>query len=398
MKIAQINATCGQGSTGRICAAISDALLARSIENRIFYCVGQSSHPVGVKYATSRRVKIATLESRIKGNWGFEAHAATRSLIAQLKAFEPDVVHLHNLHSHACNLDMLFAWLKAQGVKVVWTFHDCWAFTGYCTYYSMAGCSKWQSGCGACPQRKSYSWLRDESAALWESKKNIAQDIDLTVVAPSEWMARQARESFFEGYPIRVIHNGIDLDVFRPRESDWANRHDCGGKHIVLGVAFGWERRKGLDMFCNLAERLDSREFQVVLVGTDDVVDKQLPKNIISVHRTHNQEELAQIYSAASVFVNPTREENFPTVNLEALACGAPVVTFDTGGSPEAIDEACGAVVSDDTEALASAIEYICVQRIFPKQACEKRASQFGKQSMALEYLSLYGTLIKDGQ
>jgi glycosyltransferase involved in cell wall biosynthesis len=208
-------------------------------------------------------------------------------------------------------------------------------------------------------------------------------------VTPSQWLADLVKESFLKEYPVKVIHNGIDLEVFKPTGSNFRERHGLVGKKVLLGVAFGWGVRKGLDVFVELARRLPE-EYQIVLVGTDDNVDKQLPENIISIHRTQNQRELAEIYTAADLFVNPTREENYPTLNMESLACGTPVLTFRTGGSPESVNEDCGMVIPcDDVDAMEAAILRLERHPLNP-EACVCQAQDFDKMKRFAQYCSLY--------
>jgi glycosyltransferase involved in cell wall biosynthesis len=390
VKLVQINATCGAGSTGKICVSISEMLNAKGVDNYILYASGQSDYARGLRYMDHKEVKLQALRSRILGNYGFNSKAATRRLLAQLDRIAPDIVHLHNLHGHNCNLEMLFSYFKEKGIRLYWTFHDCWAFTGYCPYYDIVKCEKWKNQCENCPQRKASSWFFDRSQYLFEKKKALFTGLDLTIVVPSDWMAKQVKQSFLRNYEVKVIHNGIDLSVFCPTESDFRQRYGCQDKFIVLGVAFGWGARKGLDVLIELAKRLDER-FQIVLVGTDDRVDRQLPQNIISIHRTGNQAELAAIYTAADLFVNPTREENYPTVNMEALACGTPVLTFRTGGSPEILDDSCGAVVDkDDLDGLEREILRIFEDRPYTRQACLERAREFDCHQRFEEYVKLY--------
>lgn len=390
MKLVQINATCGAGSTGRICVSISETLSAKAADNYILYASGQSDYVRGLRYMRHKEVKLQALRSRILGNYGFNSKAATRRLIMQLDAIAPDIVHLHNLHGHNCNLEILFSYFKEKRIKLYWTFHDCWAFTGYCPHYEMVNCTKWQTGCQHCPQKGHFSWLFDRSPYLFKKKKEIFTGLDLTIVVPSDWMAKQVKQSFLHNYDIKVIHNGIDLSVFCPTESDFRQRYGCQDRFLILGVAFGWDARKGLDVFIEMAKRLDER-FRIVLVGTDDRVDRQLPKNVISIHRTGNQAELAAIYTAADLFVNPTREENYPTVNMEALACGTPVLTFRTGGSPEILDDNCGAVVDkNDLDGMEREILRIFEKSPYTRQACLERAKEFDRHSRFEEYVKLY--------
>lgn len=390
MKTVQINSTCGVGSTGKICVEISKLLTQRGVDNKILYTVGTCDYPLGIKYSDEKYAKLQALKSRVMGNYGFNSRLAAKKLIGELEKISPDVVHLHNLHSHDCNLEELFEYFKSKKMRLIWTFHDCWAFTGYCPHFSMVGCDKWKTGCQGCVQKKYYSWFFDKSGKLYEKKKELFSGLDLTIVSPSRWLADITRSSFLGTYPVKVINNGIDLNTFKPIESKFRVEHGLTKKHIVLGVAFDWGQRKGLDVFVELAGILPE-EYQIVLVGTDESVDKSLSRNIISIHKTASQLELAKLYTAADVFVNPTREEVFGLVNVEALACGTPVVTFNAGGSPETLDEACGSVVEvDDIDGLREEIERICVERPFSREACIERAREFDMHKRFCEYTDLY--------
>lgn len=395
MKIVQINTVCGNGSTGKICVAISELLSKQGIENYIFYASGNSTYPLGRRYMSFGEVKWQALKSRVLGNYGFNSKRATKRLLKELDGIAPDIVHLHNLHGHNVHLGMLFSYLKEKKIKVFWTFHDCWALTGYCPHYDMVGCDQWKTdGCKKCPQRKYYSWFFDRSRYLFEKKKELFTDLDLTIITPSHWLAEQVKQSFLYKYDVKVIHNGIDLTVFYPRKSDFREKYNIEDKFIVLGVAFDWGPRKGLDVFIELSKRLDER-FQIVLVGTNDTVDKQLPSNIISIHRTQNQAELAEIYSVADVFVNPTREEVLGLTNIEALACGTPAITFQTGGSVECVDETCGCVVrKNDIASLQQVIECTCIEHPYQKEECIRKAQEFSSECRYKDYEDLY----KDGR
>jgi len=390
MKIVQINATCGVGSTGKICVGISKLLTENIIDNYIFFSAVSDGYELGIRCSNHRYLKLQALKSRIVGNYGFNSKKATRKIIIELERIQPDIVHLHNIHGHDCDLEMLFTYFKNHNTKLVWTFHDCWAFTGYCPHFTMVKCDKWETACSKCVQYREYSWFFDRCGELFEKKKSLFEGLDLTVVTPSKWLADIVKQSFLRNYPVKVINNGIDLSVFKASESNFRERYGLEDKKIVLGVSFGWDCRKGFDVFLELAKRL-SESYRIVLVGTDANIDKILPNNILSIHRTQDQQELAAIYSAANVFVNPTREENYPTVNMEALACGTPVVTFRTGGSPEMFDETCGSVVDcDDVDALEAEIIRICTEKPYSKEACIKRTQEFNKNERFKEYLRLY--------
>ncbi len=391
MKVLQINATCGKGSTGKICVAISQLLNARNIDNHIVYTMGDSDYAQSTKSAGNFYFRIQSAVEHVSGGYGLSAKFATKQTIKVIEDFSPDIVHIHNIHSHDISFELLFQYLKEKQKKVIWTFHDCWAFTGYCPHFDMIGCEQWKTGCGRCPQFRQYSWIFDKSAKLYQKKKELFCGLDMTIVTPSSWLAELVKQSFLGDCPVQVIHNGIDLSVFKPSPSNFRKEYHLDDKFILLGVAFDWGRRKGLDVFIELAKRLD-KTYQIVLVGTNGEIDKLLPDNVISIHRTQNQQKLAEIYTAADVFVNPTREEVFGLVNVEALACGTPVITFNTGGSPECLDVTCGNVVPrDDVSALIRAIEDLAQKReSFDDEACMNRAKVFEMSTCFNQYIDLY--------
>lgn len=399
MRVVQINAVYGKGSTGKICMSISDILNRKGYDNWVLCSDKAGNDPKAIVCASRGYTKLQAGLSRFLGNYGFNSVHETRRMIAELARIQPDVVHLHNLHGHDCHLGLLFQYFKKNNIKIIWTFHDCWAFTGYCTYFTLARCEKWKTGCSTCPQRASYSFFFDRSNELYEKKKELFTGLDMTIVTPSQWLADLVMQSFLKDYPVKVIHNGIDLSVFKPTPGDFREKYEIPeGKKLLLGVAFDWGVRKGLDVFVELEKRLDPEKYQIVLVGTNDTLDKQLPRNIISIHRTNNQQELAQIYTAADLFVNPTREENYPTVNMEAIACGTPVLTFRTGGSPEIPDEHTGSVVEcDDIGVLVREIIRLCEKVPLSQENCLNRAKNFDMHSRFEEYTELYEKCCKGG-
>lgn len=395
MIVAQVNALYGTGSTGKICRAIGERLAAEGDVSYILHVQEQPNTDNHISYASPAYIRMQAVKSRLLGNYGFNGRAATKRLIAHLERIRPDVVHLHNMHSHNAHLTLLFRYLKKKKIKVVWTFHDCWTFTSYCPHFIMAKCDKWKTGCEHCPQYRKYSLLFDRSRMLYRRKKELLTGLDMTVVTPSRWLADLVKQSFLKEHPVTVVHNGIDLSVFHPMENSFREKYGIPPeKSILLGVTIDWgivRARKGLDVFLKLAETLDPDRYQIVLVGTGDEVDKDLPANIISIHRTQNAKELAEIYTASDLFVNPTREEVLGLVNLESLACGTPVLTFQTGGCPECIDETCGAVVPcEDVEALTREIIRICETKPYSAEACVARAKRFDQYVKYEEYIELY--------
>lgn len=395
MTVAEIN-TVTYGSTGKIMMQIADS--ARDNGHSVYtYSMKwrkQGKPPAGHKYyGAFAENALHKVLGKLTGADGLVSFFGTLGLINNLKRIKPDVIHLHNLHGFVINLPLLFAFIKKNNIGVVWTLHDCWSFTGHCPHFDIVGCDKWKTGCHKCPQYKAYPQsLFDNSKYMYRFKKEWFTGVkNMMIVTPSEWLAGLVKESYLKNYPIKVINNGIDLNIFKPTESDFRQKHRCENKYIVLGVAFDWGKRKGLDVFIELANRLDSEKYQIVLVGTNDETDKLLPENIISIHRTQNQTELAKIYTAADVFANPTREEVFGLVNVESLACGTPVITFNTGGSPECIDETCGTVVpKNDNDAMYEGIIQICETKPYTDAACLARAKSFDNKNKFKEYVKLY--------
>ena len=397
MKTLTINAV-PYGSTGRIMFDIADALKK---EGHQVMCTAGFTWKKCTRddfFITSNIVQktFHTYMARFTGYLGGFSVIPTLKLIKIMEKQKVEVIHMHNMHGWFVNFPILFNYIKKNNIRVIWTLHDCWSFTGQCPYYTMIGCEKWKTGCNNCLQYKRYpETFFDFSKKIYDYKKRNFKNIkNLTIVTPSQWLADQVKESFLKDYPVKVINNGIDLSIFCSKESNFRKKYNIENKFIVLGVAYDWDKRKGLDVFIELAKKLDDR-FQIILVGTNEKIDKQLPENIISIHRTHNQQELAEIYSAAAVFANPTREENFPTVNMEALACGTPVVTFNTGGSPEVIDESCGLVISEKTaESMMEAIKNVCENNLFTPQNCRERAEHFSNERFIEGYMDLYNSPI----
>lgn len=399
MRIAQINMI-PFGSTGRIMLQIAETARKSGLEAHSFttelYSVKRKDKKLCDEhlsyYGSFYDNMIHNYLGKLLGRNGFFSYLGTRQLVKMLDEYSPDVVHLHNLHAHCINLPMLFKYLKKSGVKVVWTLHDCWTFTGHCPHFDMFGCDKWKTGCYKCGQIRQYpkSYI-DTSKSMYRKKKRMFTSVkNMTLVTPSEWLAGLVKESYLGNYPVKVIHNGVDTSVFKPTESDFREKHNLKDKKVVLGVAFGWGVKKGLDVILKLAQNLPD-DYRIVLVGTTDELDKSLPDSIVSIHRTNNQKELAEIYSAADVFVNPTREEVFGLVNIESLACGTPVVTFKTGGSPESVNETCGCVVEkEDVDGLEREIIRICSQKPYSVDACVSRGKEFLMQEKFDEYVQLY--------
>lgn len=339
--------------------------------------------------------KIFGLDVKLQkrtGLMGCFSYAATYKFLKKLDKINPDVLHLHNLHGWYINLYMLFKWIKKHNVKVIWTLHDCWAFTGQCAHFEYEKCEKWKSACYGCPKYREYpDTFVDRTKIMYKLKKRWFTGVkDLTIVTPSQWLANLVKQSYLKEYKVEVINSGIDLQVFKPTKSNLRDELNLADKRIILGCAFPFTEKKGFDTFLELARMLDD-SYHIVLVGlTKEQIDI-LPYNIIGIEKTSSKEELAKYYTMADVFVNPTKEEVLGLVNIESLACGTPVITFNTGGSPECIDETCGIVVpQNDVTSLKESVECVCNSLHFDGNACVKYASNFDKTQKFEQYVDLY--------
>ena len=394
MRVLIINSVCGTGSTGRICVDIANILTEEGHECKIAYGrkkADEKFNNYAVRIGSNLGVRIHGVLSRVFDNTGFYSTFATKKFIKWVKEYDPDVLNLHNLHGYYINIKLLFEYLKESGKPVVWTLHDCWSFTGHCAYFCSVNCKKWHQGCHNCSKKKEYpaSLIFDNSKNNYKRKKQLITQLDnLTIVTPSKWLSDLTRESFLNKFPVHVINNGINTDNFKVTKGDFVRIYGIENKKIILGVASVWESRKGLNDFLELRTLLDD-SFAIVLVGLTEQQKSELPQGIIGITRTENVEQLAEIYTAADVLVNPTKEENYPTVNLEAQACGTPVVTYDTGGSAECLIEGVGAVTTEKTpEALKIAILDVLSKDI--KIDTEALKQEFSQKERFKAYINLF--------
>lgn len=396
MKVLQINSVCGVGSTGRIATDLYKVMKENGIESKIAFGIGNAENipkEDAFKFGNKFDYYVHNAVSRITDRAGFYSKINTLKLLKFIKSYEPDIIHIHTIHGFYINIEILFKFLKEYKKPVIWTLHDCWSFTGHCAHFDLIGCTKWKTQCYNCSIHREYpKSFTDNSRHMYKLKKQLFTGVEnLTIVTPSQWLADLVKQSFLKDHTIRIINNGINLDVFKPIENDIKIKYQCENKYLIFGVAFGWGKKKGLDIFIELSKRLDENKYKIMLVGTDEHIEKDLPDNIISIHRTKNQNELAKIYSAADLFVNPTREDTYPTVNMESLACGTPVLTFNTGGSPEIIDETCGMVVEkDDINSMYNEIINICENNVFAKEMCLRKSRMFDKNEKYRNYIELY--------
>lgn len=352
MRILLINTVCGVTSTGKICTDLAQVYEENGHEVRIAYGRDDKGMPekfkkYAIRIGKNIDVKLHGVKTRIFDDHGFGSKKATKLFLNWVDEYAPHIIHLHNLHGYFINLEILFDYLKKKEIPVVWTLHDCWSMTGHCTHFDLYGCEKWKNQCYKCGLRTRYpsSVLFDHSYKNYIRKKELFCDLkNMVIVTPSKWLKGIVEESFLNKYRIKIINNGIDTQLFSPTFSDLKRKYELEDKKIILGVASGWGEHKGLKYLLRLSEDLD-KEYQIVIIGLLDEQLERIPSNIIGIKKTSNVKELAAWYTIASVFVNPTLEDNFPTTNLEALACGTPVITFNTGGSPESLTKECGIVV-----------------------------------------------------
>jgi glycosyltransferase involved in cell wall biosynthesis len=402
VKILQINTTVNSGSTGRIAEDIGRTLLSNGHQSYIAFGRGnQNSYSQKIKIGSGIDVNFHAIKTLITDRHGFGSKKATEQLIKEIELVNPDVIGLHNIHGYYLNIVILFNYIKEKKIPVVWTFHDCWPFTGHCTYFDSVQCEKWKTHCHSCPKTSKYpkSIGFDASFKNFKDKKRIFNQVNnVHIVTPSKWLKELVEQSFLN-HPVSCIHNGIDLSQFKfsSNGKSLKKRMKLNSRKIILGVANTWDERKGLLEFINLSKVLDET-FQIILIGLSKNQIKNLPPNILGFKRTKNLDELVEYYSASDIFINPTFQDNFPTTNLEALACGTPVVTYNTGGSVEAIDNETGIIVEkSDVMSLKDAIYNILnSDDKFTREKCRKRAVKlFDKNDRYYDYLQLYEQVSK---
>ena len=341
MKLVSINTVCN-GSTGKIMGSISRE--ARNDGFEVFCIYGRRKgyidipcKKIGGPFSFLYHVFITTI---------FDAHGhgsyfKTKELVRELKKINPDIIHLHNIHGYYINYKILFYYLRNeyQG-KIFWTLHDCLPMTGHCAYFDYIHCDRWKMGCHDCPNKKKYpiSLVFDRSKKNYEEKKKLFADPRITIITPSIWLQDIVSKSFLKICNVKAINNGIDLEIFKPKKDEtiYDKYNIPKAKKVILGVASILEKHKGFDDFLSLADKI-SDEYVIVLVGLNDRQIKEVEnyRNIIPIKRTENQVDLATLYSLSYCLLNPTYEDNYPTVNIEALACHTRVVCYDTGGCVE---------------------------------------------------------------
>lgn len=401
-KLLQINSVVNSGSTGRIAEEIAHTAIASGWESYIAFGRNERySESNLIRIGNDLGIKMHGLQTRLFDRHGLGSVKSTKLFIQQVDKIKPDIIHLHNIHGYYINIEILFNYLSKVDVPVVWTLHDCWSITGHCTHFSYVGCEKWRTKCYSCPQKNEYpaSLFIDRSEKNYILKNELFNSLsNLTLVPVSQWLSDILKDSFLRKYPSSVINNGINTSVFKPTgNNEFRERYGLQNKFILLGVAGIWSQRKGLEDFIELSKTLGA-DYQIILVGLTRKQKDQLPVEILGIERTESVEELAELYASSDVYINTTYEDTFPTTNLESLACGTPVITYNTGGSPESIDESTGIVVEQGN--ISKLVEAIRVIKDNGKQyysdACVNRVNRlYKKEDRYKEYIDLYESLIK---
>lgn len=395
MKVLFINETFGRGSHGKICSSLMDILHADGHEALAAYgreSVPNEYEPYAIRVGSKWGIYAHVIGSRLFDNSGFYSRRATEKLIKYIDKLDPDIIHLHNIHGYYIHIGVLFKYLAASDRKVIWTLHDCWPFTGHCTCSDYIGCRKWLTGCNHCPQLKDYpaALLFDRSKKNYIEKRHLFTSVaQMHLVVPSEWLKRETEQSFLGLYPIRIIRSGIDLSIFRPKETNFRKKYHLEGKQILLSVANAWSRRKGIELLNDLARNL-SAERKLVLVG--NLRECSVDKHILTIDHTANQEELAEIYSAADIYLNLSYEETQGLTTTEALACGTPVVASRHTAIPEGIDASCGVVVDEET--IESIMLAIRKAENINSDDCIRFAQKYDKNRCFSEYIELYKEIV----
>lgn len=396
-KLLQIDSCLNMLSTGRITESIGRLAIEQGwgchiVHGARYARPGSCMHSIQSVSKWGEYKHFA--EGLLFDNHGLASRRETKKVIEKIKEIKPDVVQLHCVHGYYINYKLLFEYLNTTNIPVVWTFHDCWAFTGHCAHFVTVGCEKWKNeGCHDCPLKGDYpKSLVDCSKRNYTLKKTLfTANNSLHIVSVSEWLADLTRQSFLKEKDIRVVRNGVDINTFKPLNNKKTD------KYRILGVSGVWNKGKGLFDFYKLRELLDRDRYEIVLIGLTKDQITEIPEGITGIERTNSVAELAEYYSSANVFVNPTYADSLPTVNMEALACGTPVITYKTGGSPEIVDKKTGVVVEQgDVGGLKIVIEQMKENPLSGEECRQRAELYFDKEKRFSDYLNLYENLINN--
>ncbi len=374
MRYVQINAYSG-GWADSIIFKKHRELVANGDESWVFWARGDHEQDEHLqKIASYPEVCLDVLQTRLDGKPGFHSKTITLRLLKKLDEIDPDVVHMHLLLGYYINVEMLFEWLVSHRCKVVWTLHDCWAFTGHCIHFTYVKCMQWKTQCTAstsCPQKRTYpETLAGDGAVRWsyDQKKRLFTMLPperVQLITPSQWLADLVKESFLGKYDVKVVHDTVNTDIFKPTQSDFRKRHGLEGRFVLLGVAARWSERKGLPVFVQLAKELDPAHFAVVVVGLTDKETRQAKAeapDIVALPRTNSMEELAEIYTACDVLLNPSAEETFGMNVAEAAACGTGAIVVEGSACAEVANPEKTVTVPVGLEGLRGVVEGLASQ------------------------------------
>lgn len=397
----QINVVANSGSTGRIAEEIGLKAIEHGWNSYIAYgryAAPSQSHLI--KIGNLFDIILHGLQTRFFDKHGLASVASTKRLIKKIEKIKPDVIHIHNIHGYFLNYKILFKYLSIVNIPIVWTLHDCWAYTGHCSYYSSINCFKWKILCFECPNISSYpkSLLLDRSKRNYCDKKQAFNSVEnMTIVPVSKWLTEEVKSSFLNKYNLKTIFNGINIEIFKYSSSNIMEKYNINGKFIILGVASVWGERKGLNDFKKLSDKLSDNDI-IILVGLTKRQIIQLPSNIIGIEKTENINELAELYSLANVYVNFSIEETFGLTTAESLSCGTPAIVYNATACPEVVSSDTGFVIEPyDIQAVIDAIGVIKKNgKNYYSRACRQRAvERFNKDERCLEYISLYNELLQ---
>lgn len=396
MKIVQLNSYCNIGSTGKICATINEYLNQQGIENYVLYDYGFSTNKNQIKIGNILYNKVQAFRAKVLGNYGFNSHLKTYRIINYINKINPNIIHLHNIHAHFCNIKILFDYLSKTKSKVLWTLHDNYIVTAYCSSFNDINCKKWKKECCNCPKCREYSWIFDRSAEMFFKKRDLLSSTNLSLTTPSEYLKAIVSETFLSQFNIEVVNNGIDLSKFYPREKVLRKENGISKEKKIILLVTGKAINKGEEYIKTIIEfskLIDFNIFSFVLVGDFPPSIKNIANgnNIIIYTPIFDQNRLAQMYSSADVLVNPTMADIFGLVNVESLACGVPVVMFDTDGAPECIDNKSGIVVEKgNVYEMYKAVKKVCYGENYCLENCVNRAKKFSNENMVKNYYKIY--------
>ncbi len=395
LKIMLVNSVFGTGSTGKIVEDLFDRYVEYGYDACFAYgrkCnINKKKELYGYRIGNEGSFYCHAVKSRIFDMHGLASTHATKNFIKYIRSFNPDVIHLHNIHGYYLNYKVLFEYLNSTSIKLIWTLHDAWTITGHCAYFGM--CEKWKTMCRNCSHIRSYpaSLFFDKSKMQFIQKKELfTKNSNMQLVSPSNWLAGIIRQSYLKEQPVTVINNGINLENFKPTDNHTFDNVVDRSKKILLGVASPFSKRKGFSDFLKLAQIIDKERYQIVLVGVSDEQIQKLPDGVIGIKRTDNQSQLAELYSMAYAFLNFTYEDNFPTVNIEALACGTPVICYKTGGATEMLDEKNSIILErGEYYNVPYLIEKVAMLKLNTEQDIVNIEKKYSAKAMSNKYIEL---------